>query len=92
MPFGSSTDLTFFTLHTQFLGDHSCRFNIRIDQQYTDNLWLESERPSTSFFKCLSSTYYAFLSFHFTLAEDQMILRGVDHIVFREGGWGSSHR
>ena len=44
VPFGSSTDLTFFTLHTQILGDHSCRFNIRIDQQYTDNLWLESER------------------------------------------------
>ena len=36
--------------------------------------------------------YYASLSFYFTLVEDQMILRGVDHIVFRGGGWGSSRR
>lgn len=30
--------------------------------------------------------YYAFLSFHFALVENQMILRGVDHIVFRRMG------
>lgn len=33
--------------------------------------------------------YYAFLSFHFTLAEDQMVLRGVDHIVFRGADGGA---